>query len=92
MNHVVQFDNFEVASQDGLVSLTGIFDRATAIGIAGGKQSPYEWSRRDGVTLAKLCYRHKQSFDIFCAGRFFHSQIIKLLISKVRFVFIAKLC
>lgn len=48
MNHVVQFDNFEVASQDGLVSLTGIFDRATAIGIAGGKQSPYEWSRRDG--------------------------------------------
>lgn len=48
MNQMVQFDNFEVASQDGLVSLTGIFDRATGLGIADGKQSPYEWSRRDG--------------------------------------------
>lgn len=48
MNQMVKFDNFEVASQDGLISLTGIFDRATALGISEGKQSPYEWSRRDG--------------------------------------------
>lgn len=33
---------------EGLVSLTDLFKAAQAAGAAKGKQSPYEWSRRDG--------------------------------------------
>lgn len=35
-------------NDDGLVSLTDLFKAAQAAGWANGKQSPYEWSRRDG--------------------------------------------
>lgn len=35
-------------NDEGLVSLTDLFKAAQAAGWADGKQSPYEWSRRDG--------------------------------------------
>lgn len=38
-------------NDDGLVSLTDIYAAAEREGIADGKQSPYEWSRRDGTNF-----------------------------------------
>lgn len=41
-------------NDDGLVSLTDLYATAQAQGMADGKQSPYEWSRRDGAQFIEF--------------------------------------